>query len=100
MESGKLNHLVWDVRQKGKGHRNDDAQKAKVINMVNVTGGDRNRKTMVVEETWQQVPITFPPVSGDDLSEEWWEEYACFGNKPQKESPDATLGGPTERYVP
>ncbi|GKC05684.1 reverse transcriptase domain-containing protein [Tanacetum coccineum] len=71
LESGKLNHLVKDVRQRGKGNqRNNGPQKAKVINMVQSHPLDRKRKTTMRDEEWMNVPITFPPVPARDLSEE------------------------------
>ncbi|PWA80131.1 reverse transcriptase domain-containing protein [Artemisia annua] len=69
LESGKLNHLVKDVRQRGKAQKNNGPQKAKVINMVNLVGEDRKRKSMFTDEAWQNVPTTFPPVGAEDLSE-------------------------------
>ncbi|GJS36803.1 reverse transcriptase domain-containing protein [Tanacetum coccineum] len=71
LESGKLNHLVKDVRQRGKGNqRNNGPQKAKVINMVQSHPLGRKRKTTMRDEGWMNVPITFPPVPARDLSEE------------------------------
>ncbi|GKB49582.1 reverse transcriptase domain-containing protein, partial [Tanacetum coccineum] len=71
LESGKLNHLVKDVRQRGKvGQRSNGPQKAKVINMVQCHPPDRKRKTTMTDEEWMNVPIIFPPVPARDLSEE------------------------------
>nr|GEV15406.1 reverse transcriptase domain-containing protein [Tanacetum cinerariifolium] len=71
LESGKLNHLVKDVRQRGRGgQRNNSPQKAKVINMVHCNSLDRKRKTTMTDEKWMNVPIMFPPVLARDLSEE------------------------------
>ncbi|GJU90017.1 reverse transcriptase domain-containing protein [Tanacetum coccineum] len=71
LESGKLNHLVKDVRQRGKGNqRSNGPQKAKVINMVQSHPLGRKRKTTMRDEGWMNVPITFPPVPARDLSEE------------------------------
>ena len=39
--------MVRDVRQKGKGPRNDDARKKKVINMIGGTSESKKRKTPV-----------------------------------------------------
>ncbi|GJU59750.1 reverse transcriptase domain-containing protein [Tanacetum coccineum] len=71
LESGKLNHLINDVRQRGKeGQRNNGPQKAKVINMVQSHSLDRKHKTIMTDEGWMNVPIIFPPVPARDLSEE------------------------------
>ncbi|GJR80502.1 hypothetical protein Tco_0151287 [Tanacetum coccineum] len=71
LESGKLNYLIKDVRQRGKGgQRNNGPHKAKVINMVQSHTLDQKRKTIMIDEGWMNVPITFPPVSARDLSEE------------------------------
>ncbi|GJT63910.1 hypothetical protein Tco_1015390 [Tanacetum coccineum] len=71
LESSKLNHLVKDVRQRGRGwQQNNGLQKAKVINMVQCHSLDRKRKTTMTDEKWMNVPITFPPVLARDLSEE------------------------------
>ncbi|GJV76125.1 hypothetical protein Tco_1507709 [Tanacetum coccineum] len=71
LESGKLNHLVKDVRQRGKGNqRNNGPQKTKVINMVKSHPLNRKRKTTMRDEEWMNVPITFPPVPARDISEE------------------------------
>ncbi|GJW13912.1 reverse transcriptase domain-containing protein [Tanacetum coccineum] len=71
LESGKLNHLVKHVRQRGKGgQRNNGPQKAKVINMVYCNSLDRKRKTTMTDEKWMNVPIIFPPVLARDFSEE------------------------------
>ncbi|GKE13032.1 reverse transcriptase domain-containing protein, partial [Tanacetum coccineum] len=71
LKSGKPNHLIKDVRQRGKGRqRNNGPQKAKVINMVQSHPLDQKRKTIMIDEGWMNVPITFPPVPARDLSEE------------------------------
>ncbi|GJR18227.1 reverse transcriptase domain-containing protein [Tanacetum coccineum] len=71
LESGKLNHLIKDVRQRGKGgQRNNGPQKAKVINMIQSHSSDRKRKTTMTDEGWMNVPIIFPPILARDLSEE------------------------------
>ncbi|GKC22312.1 hypothetical protein Tco_1024462 [Tanacetum coccineum] len=71
IESGKLNHLIKDVRQIGKGgHRNNGLQNAKVINMVQSHPLDRKRKTTIRDEGWMNVPIIYLPVPARDLSEE------------------------------
>ncbi|GJY42755.1 hypothetical protein Tco_0430968 [Tanacetum coccineum] len=66
LESGKLNHLIKDVRHRGKGRQ----QKAKVINMVQCHSFDWKRKTIMTDEGWMNVPIIFSPVPARDLSEE------------------------------
>ncbi|GJS04388.1 hypothetical protein Tco_0320896 [Tanacetum coccineum] len=66
LESGKLNHLIKDVRQRGKGRQ----QKAKVINMVQCHSFDWKRKTIMTDEGWMNIPIIFSPVPARDLSEE------------------------------
>nr|GEU78405.1 reverse transcriptase domain-containing protein [Tanacetum cinerariifolium] len=69
LESGKLNHLIKDVRQRGRaGQQNNGPQKAKVINMVQCL--DWKRKTIITDEKWMNIPITFPLVLARDLSEE------------------------------
>ncbi|GKE49222.1 hypothetical protein Tco_1480480 [Tanacetum coccineum] len=71
LESGKLNHLIKDVRQRGKGgQRNNDPQKEKVINMIQSHSSDRKRKTTMTDEGWMNVRIIFPPILARDLSEE------------------------------
>nr|GEV05221.1 reverse transcriptase domain-containing protein [Tanacetum cinerariifolium] len=71
LKSGKLNHLIKDVRQRGKGgKRSNGLQKAKVINMVQCYSLDRKRKTIMMDEEWMNVPIIFPQVLARDLSEE------------------------------
>ncbi|GJX99094.1 reverse transcriptase domain-containing protein [Tanacetum coccineum] len=71
LESSKLNHLIKDARQRGKGgQRNNGPQKAKVINMVQCHPLDRKRKTTMTYEEWVNIPITFPPVLARDLSKE------------------------------
>ncbi|GJW24731.1 eukaryotic translation initiation factor 5B-like protein [Tanacetum coccineum] len=71
LESGKLNHLVKDVRQKGRGgQRSNGPQKAKIINMVQCHSSDRKRKTTMTDERWMNMPIIFPPILARDLSKE------------------------------
>ncbi|GKF28717.1 hypothetical protein Tco_0095059, partial [Tanacetum coccineum] len=71
LDSGKLNHLVKDVRQKEKGRQKGNGpQKGKVINMVRCVEDDQKRKSIMVDEDWINVPITFPPVRVRDLPEE------------------------------
>ncbi|GJU77249.1 reverse transcriptase domain-containing protein [Tanacetum coccineum] len=71
MESGRLNHLVKDVKQIGKeGQKGSGPQKGKIINMVRGQVKDCKRKSMMTDEEWMNVPITFPRVLARDLSEE------------------------------
>ncbi|GKE12971.1 hypothetical protein Tco_1416522, partial [Tanacetum coccineum] len=71
LESGKLNHLIKDVMQRGKGgQRNNGPQKEKVINMVQSHPLDRKRKPRMADEGWMNVPIIFPPVPTRDLLKE------------------------------
>ncbi|GJU24785.1 reverse transcriptase domain-containing protein [Tanacetum coccineum] len=66
LESGKLNHLIRDVRQRGSNRgrpaRNGNG-KGKVINMVYMKGKELKRKCPYKQhEEWMNTPITFPPV--------------------------------------
>ncbi|GJS24958.1 reverse transcriptase domain-containing protein [Tanacetum coccineum] len=72
LESGKLNHLVKDVRQRGRGsHGRDDPQPAKIINVISVNSvKDKKRKVREATESWMNVPISFPAIPSDDISEE------------------------------
>ncbi|GKC10262.1 reverse transcriptase domain-containing protein [Tanacetum coccineum] len=74
LESGKLNHLVKDVRQRagnrGRQVRNNSSN-GKIINMVYETGDNRKLKCQRrLEEDWTSTPITFPSISPDDVSDE------------------------------
>ncbi|GKF68896.1 hypothetical protein Tco_0198575, partial [Tanacetum coccineum] len=56
LESGKLNHLVKDVRQRGRGsHSQDDSQQAKIINVISVNS-ESQRGDGVMDER----PHIFP----------------------------------------
>ncbi|GJR92188.1 hypothetical protein Tco_0264362 [Tanacetum coccineum] len=69
--SGKLNYLVTDVRQKGKGgQKGSGPQKGKIINMVDCVMDSQKRKSKMIDEDWMNVPIVFPPVHTRDLLEE------------------------------
>ncbi|GJS75913.1 hypothetical protein Tco_0725794 [Tanacetum coccineum] len=73
LESGKLNHLIKDVRQRGgdRGRQvgNNDGRR-KVINMVRESDNGLKRKSLYKQaEEWMNVPITFPPISADDVSD-------------------------------
>nr|GEV65458.1 reverse transcriptase domain-containing protein [Tanacetum cinerariifolium] len=60
-----------DVRQRGRGgQRNNNPQKAKIINMVQCHSSDRKRKTIITDEKWMNVCIIFPSVLARDLSKE------------------------------
>ncbi|GJR37183.1 hypothetical protein Tco_1212867 [Tanacetum coccineum] len=72
LESGKLNHLVKDVRQRGKGsHGGDAPQPAKIINVISVNSiKDKKWKGREVTEAWMNTSITFPSISSKDISDE------------------------------
>ncbi|GKA04372.1 reverse transcriptase domain-containing protein [Tanacetum coccineum] len=70
LETGKLNHLIKDVRQKGKKGQKQNGSRNAVINMIRNHDLDRKRKTAMTDEGWMNVPITFPPVPTRDLSDE------------------------------
>ncbi|GJR01780.1 hypothetical protein Tco_0524764 [Tanacetum coccineum] len=72
LESRKLNHLVKDVRQRGRGNQKGDApQQAKIINMIRTRlKKEKNRKARETIEAWINTPITFPLVSTEDVSKE------------------------------
>ncbi|GJT27600.1 hypothetical protein Tco_0907875 [Tanacetum coccineum] len=57
LESGKLNHLIKDVRQRGRGNqRGDGPQQAKIINMIGVRSlKDKKRKAQGY--TWMEEPL-------------------------------------------
>ncbi|GJT74045.1 reverse transcriptase domain-containing protein [Tanacetum coccineum] len=68
----KLNHLVKDVRQRGKGsHGRDAPQPTKIINLISVNFmKDKKRKVREAIESWMNIPISFPTISSEDMSEE------------------------------
>ncbi|GJU57913.1 reverse transcriptase domain-containing protein [Tanacetum coccineum] len=72
LESGNLNHLVKDVRQRGRGsHGRDDPQPAKIINVISVNSvKDKKRKVREATESWMNIPISFPAILSEDISEE------------------------------
>ncbi|GJS76730.1 reverse transcriptase domain-containing protein [Tanacetum coccineum] len=72
LESGKLNHLVKDVRQRRRGsHGRDDPQLAKIINVISVNSvKDKKQKVREATESWINVLISFPAIPSDDISEE------------------------------
>ncbi|GKC36691.1 hypothetical protein Tco_1049075 [Tanacetum coccineum] len=72
LELGKLNHLLKDVRQRGRGsYGRDDPQPAKIINVISVNSvKDKKRKVREATESWMNIPISFPAISSEDISEE------------------------------
>nr|GEV72907.1 hypothetical protein [Tanacetum cinerariifolium] len=71
LESGKLNHLIKDVRQRGRGSaKRRDRRKEKIINMIRSWPDDRKRKSVERDESWMKAPIVFPPLSMEDASDE------------------------------
>ncbi|GJU53004.1 hypothetical protein Tco_1226718 [Tanacetum coccineum] len=69
LESGKLNHLVEDVRQRGRGsHRREAPQPTKIISVNSVK--DKKQKVQEVTKAWMNASITFPAISLEDVSEE------------------------------
>ncbi|GKF49777.1 hypothetical protein Tco_0143028, partial [Tanacetum coccineum] len=72
LESGKLNHLVKDVRQRGRGsHGRDAPQPEKIINVISVNSvKDKKRKAREITKSWMNIPTSFPAISSEDVSEE------------------------------
>ncbi|GJR02795.1 reverse transcriptase domain-containing protein [Tanacetum coccineum] len=71
LESDKLNHLIKDVKQRGRGNtKGREGGKDKVINMIQSWADGRKRKTMEKEESWMKTPIVFPAMSLEDISDE------------------------------
>ncbi|GKB49225.1 reverse transcriptase domain-containing protein [Tanacetum coccineum] len=71
LESGKLNHLIKDVRQRGRGNAEGrGGGKDKVINMIRSWPNDRKRKSVERNESWMKAPIVFPPLSLKDASDD------------------------------
>ncbi|GJT13293.1 hypothetical protein Tco_0860335 [Tanacetum coccineum] len=74
LESGKLNHLVKDVRRKGNNigrHPRNNNGRGRVINMVQEIGDCRKQKSWRSQpEECMNVPITFPPVAAEDVSDD------------------------------
>ncbi|GKB88846.1 reverse transcriptase domain-containing protein [Tanacetum coccineum] len=72
LESGKLDHLVKVVLQRGRGsHGKDAPQPAKIINVISVNSvKDKKRKVREVTEVWMNTPITFPSIASEDISDE------------------------------
>nr|GEW60402.1 reverse transcriptase domain-containing protein [Tanacetum cinerariifolium] len=70
-QSGKLNHLIKDVRQRGRGNaKGRDIGKDKVINMIRSWPNDKKRKSVKAEESWMKAPIVFSPLSMEDALDE------------------------------
>ncbi|GKC08840.1 hypothetical protein Tco_1000450 [Tanacetum coccineum] len=53
----------------GEGEGKEDV-KDKVINMIRAWSEKKKRKSMEEEEDWMNVPIVFPPISSEDISDE------------------------------
>ncbi|GJS46031.1 reverse transcriptase domain-containing protein [Tanacetum coccineum] len=72
LESGKLNHLMKDLRQRvGRGQGRNPPPSPKVINMVGVLSSkEKKRKDREATKAWMNTPITFPRVISDDASNE------------------------------
>ncbi|GJU97837.1 reverse transcriptase domain-containing protein [Tanacetum coccineum] len=72
LESGKLNHLMKDLRQRvGRGQGKNPPPPPKVINMVGILSyKEKKRKDCEATETWMNTLITFPGVISDDASDE------------------------------
>ncbi|GKD18336.1 reverse transcriptase domain-containing protein [Tanacetum coccineum] len=94
LESGKLNHLLKDVRQRGNGRGrgpgNNDGR-GKVINMVRENTNNRKRKTWNTHtEAWMNAPITFPPMPSDEVSNDPLiiEANRIRYRRPQQENDD------------
>ncbi|GKF28561.1 hypothetical protein Tco_0094903, partial [Tanacetum coccineum] len=67
-ESGRLNHLMKDLRQRvGRGQGRNPPPPPKVINMVGILSSkEKKRKDREATEAWMNTPITFPGVISDD----------------------------------
>nr|GEX00201.1 reverse transcriptase domain-containing protein [Tanacetum cinerariifolium] len=71
LESRNLNHLIKDVRQRGRGNtKGRDAGKDKIINMIRSWSDDKKRKSVERDGSWMKTPIVFPPLSMEDASDE------------------------------
>ncbi|GKC40649.1 reverse transcriptase domain-containing protein [Tanacetum coccineum] len=72
LESGKLNHLVKDVRQRGRGpYGREEPQPAKIINVISVNSvKDKKQKVREAMKSWMNIPISFPAISSKDISDE------------------------------
>ncbi|GJW83097.1 reverse transcriptase domain-containing protein [Tanacetum coccineum] len=67
-----LNPLGTGNTDRGRGaHSRDAPQPTKIINVINVNSvKDKKRKVREVTEGWINVPISFPPISSEDISDE------------------------------
>ncbi|GJU04335.1 reverse transcriptase domain-containing protein [Tanacetum coccineum] len=71
LESGNLNHLMKDMRQRVERRQNKNPPTPKVINMVDVhSSKKKKRKDRETTESWMNTPISFPPIMTDDASDE------------------------------
>ncbi|GJX52068.1 hypothetical protein Tco_0280437 [Tanacetum coccineum] len=72
LESGKLNHLMKDLRQRvGRGQGRNPPPPPKVINMVRILSSkEKKRKDREATGAWMNTPITFLGVVSDDASDE------------------------------
>ncbi|GJW01094.1 reverse transcriptase domain-containing protein [Tanacetum coccineum] len=71
LESGKLNHLMKDLRQRVERRQNRNPPVQKVINMVSVhSSKKKKRKDREATESWMNTPISFPSIMTDDASDE------------------------------
>ncbi|GJZ42543.1 hypothetical protein Tco_0589429 [Tanacetum coccineum] len=71
LESGKLNHLMKDLRQRVERRQNRNPPAPKVINMVDVhSSKKKKRKDRETTESWMNTPISFPLIMTDDASDE------------------------------
>ncbi|GKB51090.1 hypothetical protein Tco_0901843 [Tanacetum coccineum] len=71
LASGKLNQLIKDVRQRGRGNsKGRDRGIDKVINMILSWSDERKKKYMETEEIWMRTPVVFLAVSTEDISDE------------------------------
>lgn len=72
METGKLDHLNKDVRQRDRAppRDNNKTNHGRVINMVQYQEKGRKRQILDQEEEWMNAPISFPPILPGDVSDE------------------------------
>jgi hypothetical protein len=72
METGKLDHLIRDVRQRDRAppRNNNQNNQGRIINMVRYQERKQKRKIMEEEEEWMNAPISFPPILPGDASDE------------------------------
>ncbi|PWA66512.1 reverse transcriptase domain-containing protein [Artemisia annua] len=73
LESGRLDHLLKDWKQRDTAgdrgtSKNNDKRNDKVINMIRSHKGMK-RRNGDREEGWMKAPITFPPITTEDLSD-------------------------------